>query len=269
MNMVFVKNLIKRIASKDASLHAGNLTYLLLLAIIPSLIIATSILSFLNRYFPLLDYPLSNILSLFLSKITLNKTSSILINIICVNLLSSGIYSLISSIETIYHFKFKNYIRKKLYSIALSVITITLIILGFSLSFTILRFLPFQKIDIVISALVTFASLLVFYKFSTFQKVKNLYPGALLSGLFLSIFHKFFTYIARNFSKLQLYYGTLTPIIISLLLVYYSCYIIYCGIIFNHELAKIYGIKHGKALKIITGKITNAYNSKWLLFNSR
>lgn len=262
MNMTFIKNFVKRLISKDTSLHAGNLTYLALISLIPTLIIAATILSFLSKNFPLLEYPSFGKINSILAKLTLKKTSSLLINIICINLLSSGIYSLITTIECIYHFKFKNYIRKKLYSIALSIIIITLIIISFSLSLTILKFSSLKKIDLIISAIITFISILTFYKFATFQKLKSIYPGALLSSFILAIFYKFFNYIVENFSKLQLYYGILTPIIIFILLIYYSCYIIYAGIIFNHELAKIYGIKHEKKLKIITGKITNAYNSK-------
>ena len=81
-------------------------------------------------------------------------------------------------------------------------------------------------------------SILIFYKFSTFQKIKHLYSGALISSFFLTIFLNFFYYIINNFSNMHSYYGLLSPIIITILLIYYSCYIIYLGILLNVEFAK-------------------------------
>ena len=104
----------------------------------------------------------------------------------------------------------------------------------------------FKNIDFIIDLLVIFLSIMFFYKLATFQKFKNIYPGSIISSLFLTIFLYFFFVVINNFSNLQNYYGILTPLMISFLLIYYSCYIIYSGILINFESKKHSRIKANK-----------------------
>ena len=233
-----LKIIFKNLLSEKTSITIGNLAYLAILALAPTIIIATSILNILSNYFFLNDIPsISKIYSISRT-LNLNQTTSIFINIICINLLSSGIFSLLTSFEHIYKFQFKNYIRKKLYSLALSLILLLAIITIIILTFFLTKYTIFKSIDFLITLLAIFISILTFYKFSTFQKLKNLYSGALISALFLTIFLNFFYYVINNFSDMKSYYGLLAPIIIAILLIYYSCYIIYLGILLNVEFSK-------------------------------
>ena len=243
MNNIALKKIIKNLFNEKTALHAGNLTYLTILALIPPFIITTSIFNLLSNYIPLLQHPYFSTISSILSNLNLKTSTNMLINIICINLLSTGIFSLMSTLEKMYQFSFKNYIRKKLYSIALSILLISTIIIGLSLSFFITNLYLFKKIDLLIDFIIIFTLMLFFYKICTFQKIKNLYLGTAISALLLSIFFNFFYLTITNFSSLSSYYGILTPIIITFLLIYYSCYIIYLGIIINNETSKIKRIK--------------------------
>lgn len=243
MNGLTLKKIIRHLFDEKTAMHAGNLTYLTMLALIPTFIITTSVFELFSAYLSLAKPPYFLTINNILSFLNLNYTTNIIINLICINLLSSGIFSLLSTFEKMYGFKFKNYLRKKLYSIALSILLIFTIIIGFSLSFTLTNYIFFRQIDLILDFLIIFILMTLFFKICTFQKIKNIYTGTLISSLLLSIFLKFFYLTITNFSNLTTYYGILTPIIILLLLIYYSCYIIYLGIIINHETSKIKRIK--------------------------
>lgn len=243
INFKRIKSIFKNLLSERTSTTIGNLAYLSILALAPAIIITTSLLNILIKYFPLkaIDpiskvYTISNILNL-------NQTTSFFINLICINLLSSGLFSMLSIFEKMYNFKFKNYIRKKLYSIALSLTLLLTIIFVVAVSFFLSQSVYLQKLDFLIIFLSIFISILLFYKFSTFQKLKNIYGGALISSFLLSIFLEFFYYIINNFSNMKSYYGVLAPIIIAFLLIYYSCHIIYLGVLLNVEFSKSKRIK--------------------------
>ena len=258
INKHIAKQIIKHLFSERTNLHASSLSYLTILALIPTLIITMSIFNILTNYLPLLEHPYFHKINIILDHLHLNTISSLLINIICINLLSGGTFSLLSTFEDLYKFKFKNYIRKKFYSIALSIIIILIIVLGLSISFTISANKFLSNINFIIDFVVIFISLAFFYKISTFQKAKHIYMGTTISSLLLTIFLHFFYYIINNFSSLTSYYGTLTPLMLAFLLIYYSCYIIYLGTLINYEIKKLYRIKNKKRNKIYIGKITNA-----------
>lgn len=235
INFHRLKVIFKHLTSEKASTTMGNLAYLSILALAPTIILTTSILSLLNPYINLSTQPTFQKIFSISYALNLNQTTSLFINLICINLLSSGIFTLLSIFENIYNYRFKNYIRKKLYSLVLSLILLLEIIAILFTSFFITRHHFFKNISFLITLTTILASLLSFYKFATFQKIKHLYPGALISSLTLTIFFSFFYYIIENFSNINSYYGLLTPIIIAVLLIYYSCYIVYLGILVNIE----------------------------------
>lgn len=243
MNKKITSNIIKKLFNEKTSLHAGNLTYLILISLAPTLIITLSIFNIISAYLPILEHPYLSAANSLLTALNLNLTSNIIINLLCINLLSNGLFSLLSTLESIYKFSFKNYWNKKIYSLALSVILILSFVLGFSISFTLSSFPLLKKINFLTDFLVLSISLLFFYRLSSFQKTKNIITGTLVSSLVLTIFIKFFYLTITNFSNLSSYYGLLTPIIIVLLLIYYSCHIIYLGIIINYETSRFSRIK--------------------------
>lgn len=243
INKHITKQIFKRLFSERTNLHASSLSYLTIIALIPTLIITMSIFNIAANYLPLLEHPYFSKINLILKYLNLNTSTSIIINLICINLLSSGIFSLLTTFEDLYKFKFKNYIRKKLYSIALSLIIILIIVLGLSISFTISTNKSLKSIDFIIDFFIISLSLISFYKISTFQKIRHIYIGATLTSLLLTTFLHFFYFIINNFSSLSSYYGALTPLMISFLLIYYSCYIIYLGTLINHETKKLSRIK--------------------------
>ena len=197
-----------------------------------------SVFNLLTNYIPLLEHPYFTKISTILNFLKLNNITSIIINIICINLLSSGVFSLLTTFEALYKISFKNYIRKKLYSIALSIIIVFIIVIGLSLSFTVSTYNFLDNADFLIDFTVILIALLCFYKLATFQKIKHLYIGSIITSLLLTTFLHFFYYIVNNFTSLSSYYGVLTPIMISFILIYYSCYIVYFGTLINFELKK-------------------------------
>lgn len=230
-----VKKIFKHLTSEKVSLHAGNLAYCTIISLIPTFIIILSIFSILSSHFAFLEHPYFYKINHYLNYLELNSTSNIIINLICINLLSSGFFSLLSTFQKLYNFNFKNYISKKLYSLLLAFLTIVVIVISLSISFTIISNTLFAKISFLIDYIIVFLSLFFFYKLSTFQKAKNILIGALISSIFLTLFIHFFFLIIDNFSNISNYYGTFTPIILGFLIIYYSCYIIYLGIIINYE----------------------------------
>ena len=238
MNSQAIKTIFKKLFNEETKTIIGNLSYLAILALAPTIIITTSILNILSNYFYFDTVHGFNKIYSLSRQLNLTQSTSFIINILCINFLSDGIFSLLSSLEKIYHFQFKNYIRKKLYSLAISLVLLLTIISTITISFFLTKYTFFESIDFVITLLTIFISVLIFYKFSTFQKLKHLYPGALMSSLALTIFLNFFYYIIRNFSNMRIYYGLLTPIIIAILLIFYSCYILYFGIILNVYFSK-------------------------------
>ena len=233
MNFSKLKILFKSITSEKTNITIGNLSYSAIIALAPTIIIVTSLLSLMSKYFNLSEIESFNKLFQLSKILNLNSTTSIIINLICINLISSGIFSLLSIFQRIYKIEFKNYIRKKLYSITLAIIILLAIILTVTISFFLFRNSLLQKIDFFINFITIFLSILFFYKLATFQKLKSLYPGALISALLLTILLSFFYYVVDNFSNMQHYYGLLTPIISLVLSIYYSCYILYIGILLN------------------------------------
>ena len=195
-------------------------------------------LDILSNYFSLKTIQSFNKIYSLSRQLNLTKSTSFVINILCINFLSDGILSLLSSLEKIYHFQFKNHIRKKLYSLALYFILLLTIITIVTISFFLTKLTIFKHLDFIITFITIFISVLIFYKFSTFQKLKHLYPGALTSSFALTIFLNFFYYIIQNFSNMRTYYGLLTPIIVVILLIFYSCYILYFGILLNAYFSK-------------------------------
>lgn len=238
INSLRLKRIFKHLLNEKTSMTIGNLAYLSLLALAPTAIIITSFSSVFSRYINIENIPIFIKIHTISNSLNLNQTSNLLIILICINLLSSGIFSLLSTLEKIYNFQFENYIRKKLYSLALSLILLLTIMAIIITSFLLTQNEIFKKIDFLINLISIFISILFFYKLSTFQKLKNLYSGALISSFFLTIFLNFFYYIIKNFSNLTSYYGLLAPVIISVLLIYYSCYIVYLGIILNADFSK-------------------------------
>lgn len=246
INTLYIKNIFKHLFSQKTSLHAGNLTYLTILSLIPTLIISISLFNIVTTYIPLLQHPYIEKISSILDFLNLNQVSSIIINLVCINLLSSGIFALLTTFENLYKFSFDNYIKKKLYSIALSIIIILTIVISLSLSFAIETQVFLHNIEFIIDFLVIFLSLTFFYKLATFQKLKDIYIGSVISAFLLTIFIHLFYHIITNFSRLSSYYGILTPLMITFLLIYYSCYIIYLGIIINYETLRFSRIKTKK-----------------------
>lgn len=229
INFNKLKRIFKYLTSEKTSASTGNLAYLAVLAIAPTIILTTSFLDTLNEYFNFSNiksfqriFELSNFLNL-------NFTANIFINIICINLLSNGIFFLLSEIENIYRFEFGSNFQKRLYSLALSFILILEMIVVVLTSIFISKLVFFQNIDFIINFTTIFLFIITFYKFSTFQKIKDLLPGSLVSSLLLTIFLTFFYYIIENFSDIKTNYGLLSPVIIFLILIYYSCSIIYLG----------------------------------------
>lgn len=243
INNQITKKIFKHLFSERTNLHASSLSYLTILALIPTLIITMSIFNILKNYLPIIEHPYFSRINSILLFLNLNQITNIVINIICINLLSSGIFSLLTTFEDLYKFKFKNYIRKKLYAIALSIIIVLTIVIGLSLSFTLSTYNLFNEVNFLIDFFVIFVSLLFFYKLATFEKIKHIYIGSIITSLLLTIFLHFFYYIINNFSALSSYYGTLAPLMVSFILIYYSCYIIYLGILINFETKKLSRIK--------------------------
>ena len=240
MNSLIFKKIFSVFTDEKTSLHAGNLAYSTIISLIPALIILLSTLNIITTYIPFLKTPAIKNLTTILNNLKISTTTNIIINLICINLLSTGIYTLLTTFQKIFKFSFKNYIRKKLYSLALSFIFVAQIVISIFLSFLISRT---KELSFIFNFIMIFFNLLVFYKFTTLQRAKNLYTGSLISAIILTILLSFFYTFINNFTSMESYYGIATPIIGAFLLMYYSCFIIYLGAVISHETSKYSIIK--------------------------
>ena len=221
--------------SRDTNIVIGNFTFLFILAIAPTLIIISTISKYISIFFiSQKNYFWSALLKLS-TFLELAESTNLIINIICLTFISNGIYSFLSAMEKRAKIYFRNSIIKNAFSVILSLVFILFLCCSLVFYSVLGKYAFIDNYYIIINFLELFIFTLILQKICTQKRAVYILPGCIISALFLTILTAFFGFIINNFSNIHIYYGILAPIIALILLIYYSCFIIYVGIIINIE----------------------------------
>ncbi len=249
MNKILLIQILNRIRENKVHLFSASFSYLILLAIIPSISLTLNIFNLLVKAFPVLTNPVIPQIKEVLDVLNISPTLSVVFYLVSLNLLSQGFESLLLNNEEIFNTKARSFVARKAYSFFLSLLFI-IIILTISIVFVLLTIPALQEISILINYIFVFLILFLFYRLTSRIPFKKLLMGTIVASFLISFLSYFYSLFVSRFTTLENRYGLFSPIIISLIYLYYLSFIIYIGIIVNSQLLKVGKIKIHNRKKI-------------------
>ena len=250
MNKILLTQILNRIRENKVHLFSASFSYLILLAIIPSISLTLNIFNLLVKVFPVLTNPVIPQIKEVLDVLNISPTLSVVFYFVSLNLLSQGFESLLLNNEEIFNTKARSFVARKAYSFFLSLLFIIIIILTISIVFILLTIPALQEISILINYIFVFLILFLFYRLTSRIPFKKLLMGTIVASFLISFLSYFYSLFVSRFTTLENRYGLFSPIIISLIYLYYLFFIIYIGIIVNSQLLKVGKIKIHNRKKI-------------------
>lgn len=261
----FIKAVLDLMRKPVMSVLPGQLSFFLLLSLIPILLIISLII-------PLLSVPLKSIIdfvnigfpadtaSLIIPLIE-EKTysySTIFLIISAILLVSKGTRSIISVASIIYGVESKNTIRTIIKSIFMSILLILLIsfiiIIPVYSSEILIQINKFNLFYIVsdnllliykiikwpISIFIIYINIKIIYTISPNKKIcaKSVNKGAIFTTIMWTILTFCYSFYINNFSSYNIYYGGASKIIVLLLWIYFISYIFVLGMSINANITK-------------------------------
>lgn len=249
MNKILLIQILNRIRENKVHLFSASFSYLILLAIIPSISLTLNIFNLLVKAFPVLTNPVIPQIKEVLEVLNISPSLSVVFYLVSLNLLSQGFESLLLNNEEIFNTKARSFVARKAYSFFLSLLFI-IIILTISIVFVLLTIPALQEISILINYIFVFLILFLFYRLTSRIPFKKLLMGTIVASFLISFLSYFYSLFVSRFTTLENRYGLFSPIIISLIYLYYLSFIIYIGIIVNSQLLKVGKIKIHNRKKI-------------------
>lgn len=249
MNKILLTQILNRIRENKVHLFSASFSYLILLAIIPSISLTLNIFNLLVKVFPVLTNPVIPQIKEVLEVLNISPSLSVVFYLVSLNLLSQGFESLLLNNEEIFNTKARSFVARKAYSFFLSLLFI-IIILTISIVFVLLTIPALQEISILINYIFVFFILFLFYRLTSRIPFKKLLMGTIVASFLISFLSYFYSLFVSRFTTLENRYGLFSPIIISLIYLYYLSFIIYIGIIVNSQLLKVGKIKIHNRKKI-------------------
>lgn len=264
----FIKELYYRILYDDISLVSANLSYYLVLSILPMLIVAIALTPYFNIN---QDYVLEKInqeapgvlgdyIFSMISEVLNNKSDTILTIGIIFTLwaASNGIYGLMYAFNIAFRVKDERFwLLVRFISIFLTIILligifIMLILLVFGKKITYILFhkLNFDDgfhiiwgyITYILPLIFTFFIFILIYILATNVKLKisHAIPGALFASLSWILLSKGFGYYIDNFSNYIKTYGSIGAIMLFIMWLYFTGYVLILGaeinaILYNYK----------------------------------
>lgn len=233
----------------------GNLTYSLMMAIIPILSLAVMLCNSFNISSDLLFAKLGNvvppsILSTLIEYMTGSNSSSIILVIAGIWAASVGADALIIASNIIYNYEDSNYLQRKIKALILTVLLVFIVIIN-------LVFLVFGNslLKIILDLFGISADLLFIFKYAKWPialiliyfivkvlytscpdkniKSKSVTPGAIFTTIAWMISSAVYSFYLTNFANYGRIYGGLANIIILMIWLYISSYILVVGIAIN------------------------------------
>lgn len=244
---------------------AGSVSYFSMMALVPFCLFLITVFGYFLGHYPGLYEFLADRLTSFFPSITSGITNELgkLINFRVIGTFSLVLYGVLSiqvfaSLENALNIVFK--VTKKrnfFWSIVLSLLIITFIILMLFISFMATTLIPLLEafrnmfpdlkiglisrmlIQYAVPFLTVFFMVTMMYVFFPRARVRasHAYAGAMFTTIFLEIAKHFFTWYVGTVMKLGTIYGPLSAFIVFLLWVFYSSCIFLIGAELVHNLS--------------------------------
>ena len=256
----FMKKLYDIITVPSMTYLPGNLAFFLVLSLFPILTLigvianrfSINVSSLINLFNTVLPSNIATILDTYVQGRGFDTNIGIFM-IIGFFLASNGAHAIILASNNLYGFPNSNYITRRLKGMILIILIILLFI--FMLAFLafgnhilnlILNYFKDQKFISFIRTLfiilkwpfsifVIFFNLKLIYTIAPDWKImsKHTTKGAIFSTIGFIVVVEIYTYWVSNFSNYDLFYGSLSNIVILMLLTYFISYILVIGIAIN------------------------------------
>ena len=221
MERMILKTILKDFFSKKTKLLICTLTYYTILALIPSIIAITMILSLLKiNILPALPKEFLNL-----------KTSFSTLTIFAISLyFVARIFNVLISKKSGYN--------ELILSFVLSIISVTFIIM-----FLFTFFITNSALQFIIqSSLISFILVLINYFFIGEFSASSFATSSLFSLIIMGFFY-FFLFLSKDYINLENYYGFLGPIFMSILVIHIVINIAYLNFCVAKTYASFSGIK--------------------------
>ena len=242
--MVKLKHAVKKFCSPQGNLFRYSLSFCLLLALLPALIILLKI--FQND---LLDETkLVNLLYDYVPKILLSPFIEYVLSqeyTTFISLVISSVFSIYLASNAIYSFMLISMTDENFSSYAIlvrlkAVVLFIVLVMGI-VGLTFLSYIIPNYTSIVILGGL-FIVFYFFYRFLSFEKRPPSYGviGAIFTSVGIVLIGMFFFYIVDNYTRYYALYGPLASLMILLISIYLISNVIYFGYCLNHEYGKSY-----------------------------
>lgn len=260
------KHLFELIAEPEMKVLPGHLAFFTFLSIIPiitligaiSTLFKVSLNSFINTMQGVLPLEVSSILVPVINGEGLTTTLGISM-IVVFFLASNGTHSIIVAANTMYGIKHSNYLSRRIKALVLIVLLVLLVvfnlivlafgnyIMNWILDLKFLSHISGALYQIFILLKWPFALLIVFfiikliYTISPDSKIPSMYTnkGAIFTTIGWSLATIIYSFYVTNFTNYNLFYGSLTNIIIMMIWIYLLSYILMFGMAINASSYKI------------------------------
>ena len=256
----YLKKLYEIIVTPSMSYLPGNLAFYLVLSIFPILtligVIATKLGVNIGSFIDLIDSALPSRIASILESYVQGKgfdTNIGIFMIIGFFLASNGTSAIILASNNLYGFPNSNYIKRRIKAMFMIVLLILLLIfmLGFiafgnTLLGYILSFLKDQKlVDLIYNLFIIlkwpFAIFVIFFNVKLIYTIapdwkiisRHTTRGAIFTTVSWIIVVELYSFWVTNFSNYDIFYGSLSNIVILMLIMYFISYILVIGIAIN------------------------------------
>ena len=273
----FIKKVTKIIAKPEMRVLPGQLAFFFVLSLIPLLALVGAIASKFSISVEQIQDILSvtlpastaDILTSLLTKNTLNF-NIIVFFVSAFILASNGIHSMIITSNEIYKIESNNYIKRRLKAIGMTFILVGVLlfiilipILGDVIFKTIkinannqvlvdIIYAIYQILKYPVSVLVVYLNIKVLYILAPDRKIRasTTTKGAIFTTIAWIISTEIYTFYIGKFAIYDIFYGSISNIIILLLWIYILSYIFVLGMAFNAGVTKEEDIERtGNVLK--------------------
>ena len=265
-----LKSLIEIIKKPEMVFLPANLAFFIVLSIFPILtligMLASHLSLSLDSFVSALHRLLPNSLASLLVPYMVSKSfdSNIIFSTVLAFILASnGTHALILASNSLYKIENSNYIKRRVKALFLIILLLILFVFLFSfltygnqIFWFILETVRYKPINNILYYLFAFikwpiAMLIIFIIIKTVYSLapdsridrKTTTKGALFTTLLFTISTAIFTFYVSNFSHYDVFYGSISNIIILMLWIYILSYILVIGIAINVE---VFNLRNSK-----------------------
>ncbi|MBE6157495.1 MAG: YihY/virulence factor BrkB family protein [Firmicutes bacterium] len=256
----FIKKVVKIIAKPEMRILPGQLAFFFVLSLIPLVALlgaiaskfSISIAEIQDMMYTALPTSIYDILTMVITKNTLNF-NIIVFFISAFILASNGTHSMIITSNEIYKIESRNYIKRRLKAIGMTFILVGVLffiilipIFGDSIFNTLklhsdnevlvnIVYTLYQILKYPVSVLVIYLNIKVLYILAPDKKIKSTTTtkGALFTTISWIISTEIYAFYVGRLARYDLFYGSISNIIILLLWIYILSYIFVLGMAFN------------------------------------